>query len=140
MLLAVAAGFGLGGTLMALAAPLYFQRVPKWVWRWSFWGGITLMALMSIDAALLLIGGDDVRPYLPNLLIYNGAIALAVALGLLIYQILIPWKGSVAKEPRTLSITSYGQSGGITAHTVNAPHDVGEGDGDNERSERPKEE
>ncbi|MGO9238487.1 MAG: hypothetical protein ACLP4V_31975 [Methylocella sp.] len=42
---------------MALAAPLYFANAPTWVWHWLFWIGIIIMALMVIDAGILLWGG-----------------------------------------------------------------------------------
>lgn len=48
--------FGLGATLMALAAPLYFANAPTWVWHWLFWIGIIIMALMVIDAGIPPLG------------------------------------------------------------------------------------
>jgi hypothetical protein len=55
ILLSIGALFGLGATMAGVAAPGYFPNTPQWVWHWSFWGGIALMALMVVDAACAVI-------------------------------------------------------------------------------------
>jgi len=48
-LLIVAAVFGLGVAMVALAQPSYLPHVPKSTWHWLFWGGLALMLLMILD-------------------------------------------------------------------------------------------
>jgi internalin A len=54
VLLTIAALFGLGSVMSALAAPTHFPSTPAWVWHWLFWGGLALMLVMVLDVACLL--------------------------------------------------------------------------------------
>jgi hypothetical protein len=60
VLLGLGAAFGLGASLMATAAPLYFPNASQIIWHWVFWAGLILMAIMLVDAGILLILGPHV--------------------------------------------------------------------------------
>jgi hypothetical protein len=77
ILLSIGAIFGLGATMVGLAAPSHFPNTSPLVWHWLFWGGITLMALMVVDGALILFWSDDGRPKLYPALLLNFAFCLA---------------------------------------------------------------
>jgi len=64
---------GLGVTLMAAAAPIRFPNAPPWAVHAAFWGGIALIAIMILDAALLYLWKDS-RPRLGPGLVINLAV------------------------------------------------------------------
>jgi hypothetical protein len=53
VLLIIAAVFGLGATLAAMALPSRYPNTPAWVWHWMFWGGVILMIMMAADIVWL---------------------------------------------------------------------------------------
>ena len=55
VLLALGAIFGLGATMTAAVAPTYLPNMPPWAVHWLFWGGIALMAIMTVDAGCLIL-------------------------------------------------------------------------------------
>ena len=55
VLLALGAIFGLGATMTAAVAPAYLPNMPPWAVHWLFWGGIALMAIMTVDAGCLIL-------------------------------------------------------------------------------------
>ena len=66
ILLGVGGFFGLGATITAFAAPTYLPNMLPWAIYWLFWGGLALMALMVVDALLLLVCRAEVwasRPF-----------------------------------------------------------------------------
>lgn len=56
VLLAIGAIFGLGATMTGAVAPQYLNLNATTA-HWLFWGGISLMALMVVDGAVLLLAG-----------------------------------------------------------------------------------
>ncbi len=65
---------------MSQAAPLYFPNAPNWVWHWVFWLGISIMALMLLDLALLLAWDDKRSRIGPALSINTGVLLVLVGL------------------------------------------------------------
>lgn len=61
VLLLVGGLFGLGATVTAAVAPIYMPNIPSWAVHWLFWGGIALVGLMVIDAALIFFWAGSLR-------------------------------------------------------------------------------
>ena len=77
ILLGIGAFFGLGTTLMSLAAPQYFPERPVATWHWLFWGGLVLMGLMVLDAALLLMWSPNSERWISAASINAGIVLIA---------------------------------------------------------------
>jgi hypothetical protein len=80
VILGIGALFGLGATMVALAAPSHFPNTPAWVWYWTFWGGVTLMGLMLLDVALLFLWEGEGARLGPGLLLNLSLAGVAVAI------------------------------------------------------------
>lgn len=102
-LLGVGAIFGLGATLMSLAAPLYFPNAPRWIWRWLFWGGIVLMLLMIADALVLLKWNGTLRSSLWLIIVLNAAFLMLSATAIWLYGRFDRLKEVISKVTLTIS-------------------------------------
>jgi hypothetical protein len=78
--LAIGALFGLGTTVMAAAAPLYFPNSPPWLIHAAFWSGIALMALMVLDGGLMFFWGGPGPRLGPGAIINVALMAMTAAL------------------------------------------------------------
>jgi hypothetical protein len=80
--LIVAALFGLGVAMVALAQPSYLPHVPKSTWHWLFWGGLALMLLMILDV----VGIKFWREYTLSASLGNAGILLLCAAVIAFYR------------------------------------------------------
>ena len=83
---------------MALAAPLYFPNAPSSVWHWLFWGGITIMLIMIVDAGILLAPARILHIG-PTLLMNFAVFILALAV---IWQTNAGWNDIVLERSTNL--------------------------------------
>jgi hypothetical protein len=103
ILLGVGAFFGLGATLMSLAAPLYFPNASRRIWHWLFWGGIVLMILMAANALVLLRWGSAIRASLWLIAILNVAVIVFSTTVIWLYDYLDSKKEKVSDVSLKLS-------------------------------------